>query len=525
MTSKIINEFQVLNRDPAAPSLDPESSIRAAGVASAALEEIQAAGPSNVHAIEQMGAVDPAGLVVFIGQTLSKLPEEIQAKAQKVLKEGKEAAPAKSLEELLEARRTAQLANAAMVGGATLCQSLLNHLLGNTTIGSKATATGLPFLVNIVFTSVISQVLKGNWKEVGSYKQQLGVLLATFGYTALTDLFFAFVLDLQREVGPSDAFGPTTILALTTVFAFACKMCATAAVGKKSYEELKAEPKQKKGDKKAKPKVDPAVELRGRRINCAMVGASAIVTALFYQISKANPADAAGVIVALTFSGVFRTAGKAVIKSLDNPSEQGWALMRHLSVALTCSALVATAFDPHLHTTELKDQIVETAVRFGGPVAATALSQILTNLWWRIDRREGSSEPDLSSWKGRITQALAYLDQKGVINAAALLATNLGAAAFYRIVEDPLAMLAATSCQIGWTFHELKGLFKKLSTSQLQRFAIMGGGIAAVAATELLLRTSELSEEEAANFRALFVTLGTTATFVGKALRYGGSDD
>lgn len=387
----------------------------------------------------------------------------------------------------------------AIVGASVVTLSTFNHIYKNTNLGSKATISDdRVFLGNLCIVNWITHIFKGIWRDVSSYKEQGGVLLAL--------PLFGFVCDLGAYfLNPSatQVIGPTTVLVSLISFSLFSKTIAKKTLGQVPFTQTDQEPRSPE-----------SLKIQKVLVHGLVVGVGAIAAVCDHVMSAATKP-----IVFSGFSGILSKIGKSLIKVTATQDEEKTAKKKRLfaviglaSLVPVISVVIGLTFPWNLEKNPGFNRETNIAYHYLGAPTAIALSALSTNLMirsWQKPKAHAKNYYKSISTKKRIVNTVGYM--------ALTISTSIAHALNYG--GNSAVSLAIKLCQMGWGFHMMrelmKGTSKKVGATILLSQVVFGAGVQAIAN----MVESDVREESISRLSTFAVTAGIASLFFAKMLR------
>lgn len=401
-------------------------------------------------------------------------------------------------------------ANAGIAAIALLAQTLTNHALHNTALGAKAQSDGNPLIANMVFSSFIANMVKGNWKHVDSHKQQLAVLASLVTISACFDAISGAIIQDTGYVGP------TTLITANTAFAYIVKMLAYGVLNKPTYVI-------KEGT------VITALDPRTLKIRKAIN--AAFLTLLSGGAAAGNfilpLGSAPNVIMNLTYSQAFnKIVGKAGLKDVANKKHRLLVVFSHLLLAISASAVVGAIITNSRDNNDKVSNSLETiGYHYLGPVTAIALSSTLTNTMIRACQKPKNKPNNPNALtpakKEKKVSFCKQIKDITLYTAVTLGGTIAHSANNMYLGASKTVSLGIKQCQSGWGFHSAREILKGVENDP-QRMVAFGTGLTLAAGMGIVssyLDPTLNFAENPLNASVFAITAGNVSTFFGKWVR------
>lgn len=394
--------------------------------------------------------------------------------------------------------------NAGLVVTVTLVEAMANRMLSDNAIGSKASNTGASLLISMPSATFISKVLKGNWRDVSSYKQQL-LVLAAHNIVALGCDALAFYT-ISKSSEQQSVIGQATVIAAMINLGLLTKMMAYHLVNQRTYTRG---PAVSENDNKS-------INMNARRIaNAGLIVALSSGAALSNLLLQEN--SGTNVVLNMSFSQSFSKGGKAGIKSVDERKYKILTVLSYGGLAAVSAALMGAAVKWDPQNEEGYHRAFSAIYHYLGPVTGIALTGIATNLIFRAMEKKKNAQ------SGHVKKSISV--KKKAIHASAFVATNIGAAVTHGLnvhyFKSPTVSLGTKLFQAGWTYHSGREIMKGLTKTSKQ-LLVIGSQLLVGATVEFTARAIDPARIEQTNFwdmPVLAVTTATAAAFFGKMLR------
>ncbi|MBI5345539.1 MAG: hypothetical protein HZB76_00105 [Chlamydiae bacterium] len=522
----------------------------------------------NASAVQSLVQDSGAGALASLSQTLAQSETELKEVVVTTAPNREETAKAEEVasQVLPPSHKKQLIMNASLILATTLSQAMLNRYYGNNDLGPKAKADGINLLLNMIFSSFISQLVKLNWRKANSIAKQVGVLSLYVASTLGCDAAAIAMIKKNGNEG-SKILGQATVLAMITSFGYISKMCASSVRGRATW------------DQKSERKIHNFNEKITEAVNLGLVSGISFATAAYNLASSLG--SSTSVFFNNGFSRAFGALGKAVIKSLTSKTEKNIAklpeeskeeqsklllndcknrqikaVLSYLGLAIASSALAGAIYplqqDPNASVVK---KVVKVGLHYFGPASGIAITGVLTNLLPRIginnlipesvknhiptcvknifsskkkDKKEKAPKTPISSGSAPVKKQKEIPSlKKRIIQGGAFVATTIGAAALHSVNNvyfgaNSMVSLAIKLFQAGWSFHSIREVLKGMNTDP-KKIATILAVLATGVSVEMVSRTIDPSRKTEPALMGFWgtaaITAGTAATFFGKWVR------
>ena len=298
--------------------------------------------------------------------------ERVKVATEPVLNAAANAAPA-STKEMPQVVTREFITNLAIVFGAVAVQAIVTKYLNKNDFSSEEAVNGADLALGLFMPHFINKVIKGNWNEVASELQQLGVLAGYTGWAALWDV-------VAFKYGPGEStqpwpVGQATVGAAINSVGFAATMVAANISGKRTYTKGEKLPKDK-------AKISEEEKEARRTKNTCLIAVSAALASVATRLFI-NPASTLGTVANMATFEIVNKLFKMGQKAEATTNEKIKIVARYAvaSIATDCAAAAAVAGG---------------AAFFGGTVIAPAVLSAVS-----INAGVGFAKLGLKAWLDR----------------------------------------------------------------------------------------------------------------------------
>ena len=409
------------------------------------------------------------------------------------------------------------LASGAVLLTTTAMHALANRLMESNTTDENEERRIAPLFTNMALSPFSNKILRGNWREVDSYHNQL-VVLTAHSVSALT---FDAILFCIPGASQTSFFGKASSVALSNCFNLLASMPVHAVLGKKSYS-------------KNVPTIDEqaihATWPIRRRCTYALVTASAIVTSIANR--QMEPDSALSIVFSTASSELSSKLFRIGSKAEDETAQKIRVIVCYGLFSILADAAVGLVV-PGAIAYPLTHPL-----RYFGPTAITALLSMLKQLAKakvdESDKEEKRIRKALSKQQEVEESCLTKKSWSFLIKKKALAISAIGAPILATVATCTNAVTGGSKAvslgiklvQHTLCFTALRTLFKR-SANTSQQLVLALSPLVLGAGVELASRTIfPLSQ----GFPVTAVSLGITANLLGllisnKLLKVKDNDD
>jgi hypothetical protein len=393
--------------------------------------------------------------------------------------------------------------NAAVVTVSTVGMNVLVRLFGDNRItGSKANGNGLPLVTLMLPASFIGAAMKGNWRDVGSQREQFYVLLCYMLLSAGSDALSSLISDAQGDEDAS-VIGQTTLVAASNALGYLTKMAASGAMGLPTYTQ-----------NAIVPNLD-GIDLSKKKKMCyALLGALSTITAVASHYLESD--SSAGIMINSSFSQCFNKVGKTLLKVEDSKGAKLKAAAACTATAVLVSVIVGAAFPLTPSATTL-EAVGKAGFHFFGPASGIAATSLITNLGCRALEKKKKSQANQP-----VAKTIPSFKKKA-INGLAFVGTTAAAATMHAVNNvllsgSKIIGLGTKLFQMGWTYHATREIMKGLKDRQ--KLVVLGAELALSAAVEAAADAiCPTASSRNWNYPTATIVAAVGARFLGKMIR------